>query len=276
MAERGPARHPLPACTPAPASSGRWRTPGPRGIRRHPRGSSGRRSGVLLGVRRRCPAGQLSLFSTSPKFLHTAPQPSEPIRRRRPAPWSRTYSSAVTRSRRLAVPSVAQNTRYVRPTGCPLAPVEESGQGSQAVWVSIGTLALTMGQSGQAGAAGDAAYFNMRDITGHNFVIEITRPEVIKEAGGIVRSGNPRSSSAASSSARPATTPSGTSTTTRTPSASPTRPSRSATPPFPTSRTTWTKSAALPPRPLLVPLDRPPHRRSHASLTPFHAPSCER
>ncbi|QIY93126.2 calmodulin-binding protein [Streptomyces sp. S1D4-11] len=32
----------------------------------------------------------------------------------------------------------------------------------------------------------------MRDITGHNFVIEITRPEVIKEARDIVKSGAPK------------------------------------------------------------------------------------
>ncbi|MFJ6838617.1 calmodulin-binding protein [Streptomyces sp. NPDC091209] len=51
-------------------------------------------------------------------------------------------------------------------------------------------LALATGQSGQAGAAADAAYFNMRDITGHNFVIEITRPEVIKEAREIVANGD--------------------------------------------------------------------------------------
>ncbi|MET7784957.1 calmodulin-binding protein, partial [Streptomyces sp. NPDC005388] len=55
--------------------------------------------------------------------------------------------------------------------------------------LAVTLLALTMGQSGQAGAAADAAYFNMRDITGHNFVIEITRPEVIKEARDIVASG---------------------------------------------------------------------------------------
>ncbi|WP_328557771.1 MULTISPECIES: BP74-related protein [unclassified Streptomyces] len=55
--------------------------------------------------------------------------------------------------------------------------------------LAVTLLALTMGQTTQAGAAGDAAYFNMRDITGHNFVIEITRPEVIKEAREIVKNG---------------------------------------------------------------------------------------
>lgn len=46
-------------------------------------------------------------------------------------------------------------------------------------------LALATSQSGQAGAA-DAAYFNMQDITGSNFVIEITNPEAIKEAREII------------------------------------------------------------------------------------------
>ncbi|GGN21967.1 BP74-related protein [Streptomyces fuscichromogenes] len=51
-------------------------------------------------------------------------------------------------------------------------------------------LALTAGSGAQAGAAADAAYFNLRDITGHNFVIEITRPELIKEARDIIRNGD--------------------------------------------------------------------------------------
>ncbi len=50
-------------------------------------------------------------------------------------------------------------------------------------------LALALGQTGQAGAAGDAAYFNMRDITGHNFTIEINNPGTIREAREIVASG---------------------------------------------------------------------------------------
>jgi hypothetical protein len=50
-------------------------------------------------------------------------------------------------------------------------------------------LALTVSQSGQAGAASDAAYFNMRDITGSDFVVEITRPSLIEEARHLVESG---------------------------------------------------------------------------------------
>ncbi|MGW3631685.1 BP74-related protein [Streptomyces sp. NPDC005122] len=51
-------------------------------------------------------------------------------------------------------------------------------------------LALTVGQAGPAGAATDAAYFNLRDVTGHNFVVEITRPALIQEARDIVKHGN--------------------------------------------------------------------------------------
>ncbi|MEU1498891.1 calmodulin-binding protein [Streptomyces sp. NPDC005732] len=51
-------------------------------------------------------------------------------------------------------------------------------------------LAVTVGQAGPAGAASDAAYFNLRDVTGHNFVVEITRPALIQEARDIVRNGD--------------------------------------------------------------------------------------
>jgi hypothetical protein len=61
---------------------------------------------------------------------------------------------------------------------------------------AVALLALTVSQAGPAGAvtpaaarANGAAYFNMRDITGANFVIELTRPAVIQEARDIVNSG---------------------------------------------------------------------------------------
>lgn len=53
-------------------------------------------------------------------------------------------------------------------------------------------LALTVSQAGQAGAATGAAYFNMRDITGSNFIIELTNPATIQEARAIVNSGEPK------------------------------------------------------------------------------------
>lgn len=46
-------------------------------------------------------------------------------------------------------------------------------------------LALTAGQTGQAGAA-DVAYFNLQDRAGSNFTIEITRPALIQEAREII------------------------------------------------------------------------------------------
>jgi hypothetical protein len=50
-------------------------------------------------------------------------------------------------------------------------------------------LALTGTAGGQATAAGDAAYFTMRDITGHHFTIEITNSDTIREARELVRTG---------------------------------------------------------------------------------------
>jgi hypothetical protein len=65
---------------------------------------------------------------------------------------------------------------------------------------AVALLALTISQAGPAGAATpgatragtNAAYFNMRDITGANFVIELTRPAVIQEARELVNSGQPK------------------------------------------------------------------------------------
>ncbi|MGW7416773.1 BP74-related protein [Streptomyces sp. NPDC054863] len=47
-------------------------------------------------------------------------------------------------------------------------------------------------QTGQAGAADSAAYFNMRDITRSDFTIKITDPETIQKARDIVESGDPQ------------------------------------------------------------------------------------
>lgn len=63
---------------------------------------------------------------------------------------------------------------------------------------TLAALALLAGSTAQAAAstvptpraASGAAYFNMRDVTGANFVIEITNPATIREAREIVASGD--------------------------------------------------------------------------------------
>ncbi|WP_299537101.1 calmodulin-binding protein [uncultured Streptomyces sp.] len=49
-------------------------------------------------------------------------------------------------------------------------------------------LAVTV-QAGQAGAADEAAYFKMRDITRAEFIVKITTPSAIQEARDIVATG---------------------------------------------------------------------------------------
>ncbi len=55
-----------------------------------------------------------------------------------------------------------------------------------ATFAAVALLALTASQATQATAADDAAYFNMRDVTGANFVIKLTDPARIAEARDIV------------------------------------------------------------------------------------------
>ncbi|SHL27569.1 BP74-related protein [Actinacidiphila paucisporea] len=82
--------------------------------------------------------------------------------------------------------STKANGRTSSRTSCARPPIADRAP----TLAGTALLALTATVPGQASAAGNTAYFTMRDITGSNFTVAITNPDTIREARDIVASGD--------------------------------------------------------------------------------------